>query len=549
MTIIGVQLMVLAAASLLQASGRTTAYVKGSLDNPGEVAGVSRNMEVAFDFLRSHDLKSLPVGKVEIAGDDVFAFVSTPVLRPFYDPNGLVEVHRRYIDVHVPIEGEETIGYLTLNGLPDGVEFNEKDDYALFPAKTAPLTVKPGEFVVFFPPAGAHRPACTLGDVPITNALRKICIKVKCEEKNGGACISVFNLDSTHYTGSEFGDDKMNAEGLREYVHRILGNGAFTHFFICPGAQTTLCDTKTMSPTWWRMGEPGVPTNDHMRRNYMMFTNGVDTIQVEIDAIRAHGVSPWLSMRMNDNHCANDPKAWLHSKFWVDHPEYRKQGGFDYSVPAVREYHLAFVKEMLDRYDVDGFECDWMRWPIRQEAGVLTDFMRRTRAIVDAAAKRRGHPILLGVRVATRPAAAVRYGTDAIAWAREKLVDWIVPANFFGSVDFDIPLDEWQKLVEDAGSSAKVIPCLDTGVMTKDPATKKLSPRRMLTLAEYCGWAERMYDRGAPGVYYFNLFTYFEKAYRVTDTTPWDFIVTHGLTPETIKSQPKSIPENWWYEP
>ena len=97
-------------------------------------------------------------------------------------------------------------------------------------------------------------------------------------------------LDSTHYTGSEFGDDKMNAEGLREYVHRILGHGAFTHFFICPGAQVTLCDTKTMSPSWWRTGEPGVPLNDHMRRNYMMFTNGVDTIQVEIDAIRAHGV-------------------------------------------------------------------------------------------------------------------------------------------------------------------------------------------------------------------------------------------------------------------
>ena len=112
----------------------------------------------------------------------------------------------------------------------------------------------------------------------------------------------------------------IGAEGLREYVHRILGHGAFTHFFICPGAQVTLCDTKTMSPSWWRTGEPGVPLNDHMRRNYMMFTNGVDTIQVEIDAIRAHGVSPWLSMRMNDNHNANEPKAWLHSKFWVEHP-------------------------------------------------------------------------------------------------------------------------------------------------------------------------------------------------------------------------------------
>ena len=169
--------------------------------------------------------------------------------------------------------------------------------------------------------------------------------------------------------------------------------------------------------------------------------------------------------------------------------------------------------------------------------------------VVDAAAKRRGHPILLGVRVSTRPAAARAKGTDAIAWAREKLVDWIVPANFFGSVDFNIPMDEWLKLVADAGSSALVIPCLDTGVMTRDPQTGRLSPRRMLTWAEYCGWARRMYERGAPGVYFFNLFTYFEAPYHVKDTTPWDFIVKHGLTPESIKGRPASIPSNWWYEP
>ena len=190
-----------------------------------------------------------------------------------------------------------------------------------------------------------------------------------------------------------------------------------------------------------------------------------------------------------------------------------------------------------------------MRWPIPQDPTALTAFMRRTRAAVDAAAKRRGHPILLGVRVSSRPAAALAKGMDVAAWVREKLVDWVVPANFFSSVDFDIPLGEWQKIVADAGSSALVIPCLDTGVITQDPVTKRRSPRRMLTLAEYCGWAGRMYERGAPGVYFFNLFTYFEAPYHVTDTTPWDFIVTHGLTPESIKGRPASIPANWWYEP
>ena len=158
------------------------AYVKGVLASPGDIVRKSRNIATAFDFLRAHDLNALPTGKVEIDGDRVFAFVSEPVLHPFDDPDGLVEVHRRYIDIHVPIWGEETIGYAKLDALPAGVEFNEKDDYALFRVKTTPLTVKPGEFVLFFPPNGAHRPACTMGERPTTNTVRKICVKVKVEE-------------------------------------------------------------------------------------------------------------------------------------------------------------------------------------------------------------------------------------------------------------------------------------------------------------------------------------------------------------------------------
>jgi len=160
------------------------AYVKGVLAAPGDILKKNRNITTAFDFLRTHDLKALPTGKVEIDGDRVFAFVSEPVLHPFDGPDGLAEVHRRYIDIHVPIWGEETIGYMKLDALPAGVEFNEKDDYALFRVKTTPLTIKPGEFVLFFPPNGAHRPACTLGDCPTTNTVRKICVKIKVEEGN-----------------------------------------------------------------------------------------------------------------------------------------------------------------------------------------------------------------------------------------------------------------------------------------------------------------------------------------------------------------------------
>ena len=68
---------------------------------------------------------------------------------------------------------------------------------------------------------------------------------------------------------------------------------------------------------------------------------------------------------------------------------------------------------------------------------------------------------------------------------------------------------------------------------------------------EICGAprGERAPYQAARPINVFNLFTYFEAPYHVTDTTPWDFIVTHGLTPESIKGRPASIPANWWYEP
>ena len=369
--------------------------------------------------------------------------------------------------------------------------------------------------------------------------------------------VSVFNQDSTNFMITH-GDEKMNAAGIREYLDSVIGHGAFTHFFICPNAQTAIFDSKTMSPSWWRLTAKGKYQirlgNDFLqsevcpRREYLLHTNGVDIIQVYIDGCRAKGVSPWLSMRMNDGHVPENPQWWGHSQFWVDHPEYRREGGFDFSHPEVRAYHLAFVHELLERYDVDGFECDWMRWPFKQRTDDLTEMMREIRKLVSTAARRRGHEILVGARVSSRPDAARAHAMDVVAWAKEGLVDWVVPCNFFSSADFELPLGEWKRLL--AGSNVRVIPGTDTGVRIGDPVAKKVTiDRRLLTLAEYREWADRMQRQGADGIYFFNLFTYHEPAYHATTTEPWDVIVREGLSPQAIQGKAKSFPQGWIYEP
>jgi len=152
-------------------------YLTNSLADSARFEFLNPHFRTAFEFLRKTDLKTLKDGKVEIDGNNVFAYVSSPKLESF-DKEGEAEVHRAYIDIHTPIVGEETIGTYTMTAKEYSLPFNEKDDYAVFKAKGEPLTLRVGEFVAFFPPSGAHRPGCTL-EKTAGHKIRKICVKVK----------------------------------------------------------------------------------------------------------------------------------------------------------------------------------------------------------------------------------------------------------------------------------------------------------------------------------------------------------------------------------
>jgi len=91
-----------------------------------------------------------------------------------------------------------------------------------------------------------------------------------------------------------------------------------------------------------------------------------------------------------------------------EHPEWALFGGaYDYALEPVRKAMLDFNQEVLDGYDVDGIEYDYMRWchmfkpgEGKRDTHLLTDFTRRTRKQLDEAAKRRGRGrLVLGVRV------------------------------------------------------------------------------------------------------------------------------------------------------
>ena len=81
-----------------------------------------------FDYVKSHDLSQVPAERITLDGERLFINVADPTLKAPEDQ--VLEVHRRYIDVHFPLTGEETMGWSPMSVLTtESVNpFNEEDD-------------------------------------------------------------------------------------------------------------------------------------------------------------------------------------------------------------------------------------------------------------------------------------------------------------------------------------------------------------------------------------------------------------------------------------
>jgi len=105
---------------------------------------------------------------------------------------------------------------------------------------------------------------------------------------------------------------------------------------------------------------------------WVLHHQGVDPTGRIDNRCHKKGISPWVSIRMNDMHDAHLPDSPIHSRFWREHPEYwRYQNrfnawtdrAFDYGQKPVRDYTMSLVQELCERYDFNGLELDWLRFP------------------------------------------------------------------------------------------------------------------------------------------------------------------------------------------
>ena len=129
----------------------------------------------ALRYLRETDLMTLPLGRHDIQGDEMFLNLMEMTTHPFAGSHP--EVHKKYIDLMYWPEGGERIGVAPFLGTEAVFESRPENDIDLLEGveNESFLTATAGCYGLFFP-WDAHRPGLFLGEGPATS--RKAVVKI-----------------------------------------------------------------------------------------------------------------------------------------------------------------------------------------------------------------------------------------------------------------------------------------------------------------------------------------------------------------------------------
>lgn len=128
----------------------------------------------AVKFAEKVRRENLPVGRYPVG--DNYALVQVGTTRPFCE--GKFEVHKKYLDVQIMIDGFEYMEYADLTDLTTDVPYDEQKDVEFLNGKGQPLLIKPGMFYVVYPGDG-HKPCCH-STTPLNN--KKVVVKIRIDK-------------------------------------------------------------------------------------------------------------------------------------------------------------------------------------------------------------------------------------------------------------------------------------------------------------------------------------------------------------------------------
>jgi hypothetical protein len=153
----------------------------------------------------------------------------------------------------------------------------------------------------------------------------------------------------------------------------------------------------------------------------------------------------------------------------------------------------------LERYDPDGLELDFMRFPyyfpyrvdsMHVYAGIMTEFVGRVHRLADSLIQTRNKKILLTARVPSSLNGCEHVGLDPTTWCKAGLIDFLTVAPFL-STETDIPVAEFKAVC----GSVPIYTGMEFTIGT-----------RQMTREEKRAAAALLYSKGSDGMYLFNYF-------------------------------------------
>ena len=309
-------------------------------------------------------------------------------------------------------------------------------------------------------------------------------------------------------------------EEVRRMVDEVAAGGADV-MLVNPNGQRVNYPSKVWQTFWdgYKEGDRsffgdvpdnGVPRRENWVRNTARLGKQHDYLAIALARCREKGMTPGISLRMNDMHDQGVPNSNLHSRFYRDNPQFHLKSlsgrsgvtGLDYAHGEVRQHYLSLVRELAEGYDFDVIELDFMRFPyyfdredMDRHGETMTGFIREVREVLDST----GRPISLIPRVAASPGAARQLGFDVQAWAGKGLVNGITAANFLTTC-WDLAIGEFRRLV---GSEVAVYAAAEVAADRRDGLPVRYLPESHEMLR---GLATGYLASGADGINTFNFF-------------------------------------------
>ena len=149
--------------------------IYAELKNIKTYKGINKNLDKAIDFIVERKYLNASYGKNIIDGDAVyFNCPEKPMTRENTDLE--LEYHKKYIDIHIVLEGEEIITYTPFEDCIEIQNYNIEGDYGLVKGKAqAELILNGKNFLLFFP----EEPHLALLKVNTPKEIKKIIFKVE----------------------------------------------------------------------------------------------------------------------------------------------------------------------------------------------------------------------------------------------------------------------------------------------------------------------------------------------------------------------------------